>query len=454
VQHATRITFAGAADTVTGSRHLIEIGNRRVLLDCGLFQGFKTLRQRNWSAFPVPPQEIDAVVLSHAHLDHSGYLPVLCREGFRGPIYCSAPTRDLAEIMLLDSAHLLQEEANFANRHGFSKHSPARALYDVNDVRKAMKRFSPIDWDKRERLGQVELSLVRAGHLLGAASIRLTLRKRTILYSGDLGRDRDLLMPPPTNVTAADIVIVESTYGNRRHPAEDTAERLAGIVRETASRGGMVLIPSFAVGRAQSLLLCIGRLLREERIPKLPVFLDSPMASRATLVYKKHANELHIGAEDLRALLGCAKHVSTPDESKAISRLQYPAIVIAGSGMATGGRILHHLKVFAPDARSHIVFPGFQVPGTRGAKLVAGDRTIKIHGAYVQVNAQVSQLESLSGHADADEVIRWLSRLRKPPQQVFVVHGERDASDALRMRIRDELGWPADAVEHLQHVLV
>jgi metallo-beta-lactamase family protein len=295
---------------------------------------------------------------------------------------------------------------------------------------------------------------VRAGHLLGAASIRLTLRKRTILYSGDLGRDRDLLMPPPTSVTAADIVIVESTYGNRRHPAEDAAERLAGIVRETASRGGMVLIPSFAVGRAQSLLLCIGRLLREGRIPKLPVFLDSPMASRATLVYKKHANELRIGAEDMRALLSCAKHVSTPDESKAISRLQYPAIIIAGSGMATGGRILHHLKVFAPDARSHIVFPGFQVPGTRGAKLAAGDRTVKIHGAYVQVNAQVSQLESLSGHADADEVIRWLSRLKKSPLQVFVVHGEREASDALRMRIRDELGWPADAVEHLQHVLV
>ncbi len=454
MQNAMKITFAGAADTVTGSRHLVEIGSQRILLDCGLFQGFKTLRERNWLAFPVPASEIDAVMLSHAHLDHSGYLPVLCREGYRGPIYCTAPTRDLAEIMLLDSAHLLQEEANFANRHGYSKHSPARALYDVNDVRRCLKRFQVVEWGKPIRIGRVDASFARAGHLLGAAIVSLTFQKRTLVFSGDLGRRQDALMPPPAVVTGADVLILESTYGNRRHPAEDVAEVLAQTIRETSARGGMVLLPSFAVGRAQALMLYIGRLMREGRIPKLPVFLDSPMASRATQVFKKHPQELRISSEDMRVLLSCTKNIATPDESKAIGQLKYPAIIIAGSGMATGGRILHHLKTYAANPRNHIVFPGFQVPGTRGAKLLAGDRTTKIHGNYVDVNAQVTQIEAVSGHADVDEIMHWLAKFRKPPRQTFVVHGEREASDALRMRIRDELRWPADAVEHMQHVLV
>ena len=454
MQNAIKLTFAGAADTVTGSRHLVEIGEQRILLDCGLYQGYKTLRERNWAPFPVPAQELDAVLLSHAHLDHSGYLPILCREGYRGPIYCSAPTRDLAEIMLLDSAHLLQEEANFANRHAYSKHSPARPLYDVNDVRRCLKRFVPVAWGKAIRIGRVEASFSKAGHLLGAATARLTHQKRSVLFSGDLGRNQDVLMPPPAAPPAADVLLLESTYGNRIHPPEDAAEALARVIRETAARGGTVLMPSFAVGRAQALLLYIARLIREGRIPKLPVFLDSPMASRATQVFKKHAEELRISNDDMRALLSCAKSVATPDESKAISQLKYPAIIIAGSGMATGGRILHHLKTYAPNPRNHIVFPGFQVAGTRGAKLLAGERTTKIHGGYVEVNAQVTQIESLSGHADADELMRWLRQFRRPPRQVFVVHGEREATDALRLRIRDELGWSADAVEHMQHVLV
>jgi metallo-beta-lactamase family protein len=454
MRSAMKITFAGAADTVTGSRHLVEVGDQRILLDCGLFQGFKTLRERNWLPFPLPANEIDAVILSHAHLDHSGYLPVLCREGYRGPIYCTAPTRDLVEIMLLDSAHLLQEEANFANRHGFSKHHPARPLYDVNDARHCLKQLRVVSWDTQIRVGRVEASFVRAGHLLGAAIVRLTFQKRTLVFSGDLGRKRDLLMPPPATVTAADVLLLESTYGNRRHPPEDPAEALARAIRETVARGGTVLLPSFAVGRAQALMLYIGRLMREGRIPKLPVFLDSPMATRATQVFKKHTSELRIDGADMKVLLACAKNVATPDESKALSQLKYPAIIIAGSGMATGGRILHHIKTFAPSARNHIVFPGFQVPGTRGAKLLSGDRTTKIHGNYIDVNAQVSQIASLSGHADADEILLWLRQFRRAPREVFVVHGEREASDALRMRIRDELGWAADAVEHMQHVLV
>ncbi len=453
MKDAIKITFAGAADTVTGSRHLVEIGDQRILLDCGLFQGFKTLRERNWLPFPVPANEIDAVILSHAHLDHSGFLPVLCREGFRGPIYCTAPTRDLAEIMLLDSAQLLQEEANFANRHGYSKHKPARPLYDVNDVRRVLKRFHAVEWGRPIQIGRVEASFSRAGHLLGAAIIRISFQKRVLVFSGDLGRNQDVLMRPPEPTTAADLLLLESTYGNRRHPPEDSAEALARTIRETASRGGTILMPSFAVGRAQALMLHIGRLIREGRIPKLPVFLDSPMASRATQVFKKHADELRISSGDMKVMLSCAKNIATPDESKALSQLNYPAIIIAGSGMATGGRILHHLKTFAPNPRNHIVLPGFQVLGTRGAKLLAGERTTKIHGSYVDVNASVSQIQSLSGHADADEIMHWLRQFRRPPRQVFIVHGERDASDALRLRIRDELGWAADTVEHMQHVL-
>jgi metallo-beta-lactamase family protein len=454
MQNAIKLTFAGAADTVTGSRHLVEIGDQRLLLDCGLFQGFKTLRERNWLPFPVPATEIDAVILSHAHLDHSGYLPVLCREGFRGPIYCTAPTRDLVEIMLLDSAHLLQEEANFANRHGYSKHKPARPLYDVVDVRRCLKRFQVVDWEKTVRIGRVEASFVRAGHLLGAAVVRITFQKRSLVFTGDLGRTQDVLLAPPSAPPAADVLLLESTYGNRRHRPEDVAEALARSIRETAARGGTVLMPSFAVGRAQALMLYIARLMREGRIPKLPVFLDSPMASRATQVFKKHAAELRIGSNDMKALLGCAKSIATADESKAIGELKYPAIIIAGSGMATGGRILHHMKTYGPNPRNHIIFPGFQVPGTRGAKLLAGERTTKIHGGYVDINAEVSQIDSLSGHADAEEIMRWLHRMRRAPRQVFVIHGEREASDALRTRIRDELGWAADTVEHLQHVLV
>jgi metallo-beta-lactamase family protein len=316
-----------------------------------------------------------------------------------------------------------------------------------------MKQFKPVDWITPIRIGGVEVSFSRSGHLLGAATVRLTYQKRSLLFSGDLGRNQDLLMPPPARMSGAEVLIVESTYGNRTHSAEDAAEALARIVCETSSRGGTVLLPSFAVGRAQALMLCIGRLAREGRIPKLPVFLDSPMASRATTIYKKHASELRIDANDLRTLLTCAKSVATPDESKAVSQLKYPAIIIAGSGMATGGRILHHLKAYAGNPRNHIVFPGFQVPGTRGARLVAGDRSVKIHGAYVDVNARVSQIESLSGHADTGEIMAWLRAFRKAPKQVFVVHGEREASDALRMRIHDELGWAATAVDHMEHVL-
>lgn len=454
MRDAMKITFAGAADTVTGSRHFVETGDQRILLDCGLFQGFKALRLRNWAPFPVSPREIDAVVLSHAHLDHSGYLPVLVRNGFRSQIICTKPTRDLAEIMLLDSAHLLEEEARYANLHDYSKHKPALPLYTVADVRRCMKQFAPLDWGHRHGVGPVNVELSRAGHLLGAAVVTLTHRKRRLVFSGDLGRRDDLLVAPPAAIRSADVLLVESTYGNRVHSHESVPDVLAGIIRDTAARGGTVLMPSFAVGRAQALLLCLVRLKKAGAIPDLPVFLDSPMATKATLVHRKHAAELRISQAEMQAICKSAKFVGKPEESHKISTLNYPSIIIAGSGMATGGRILHHLKSYAPDSRNHIVFPGFQVPGTRGAKLLAGDRETKIHGQYVEVNAQVSQIEGFSGHADADELMRWLSQFRNPPKQTFVVHGERDAADALRLRMHDQLGWAVNTVEHLQSVLV
>ena len=422
------VTFAGAADSVTGSRHVVDVDGKRILLDCGLFQGFKALRLRNWAGFVVPPRSIDAVVLSHAHLDHSGYLPVLSRDGFKGPIYCTRGTRDLAEMMLLDSAHLQEEEALHANRHGYSKHKPAQPLYTVADVHHCMHQFVCIGWNEPESVGSTQVILSPAGHLLGAATVTLLNHQRRLVFTGDLGRNDDLLMEPPAPVHMADILLMESTYGNRLHSKVPVDTALATIIKTTAARGGMVLMPSFAVGRAQALLLCINRLKKQGAIPDLPVFLDSPMASRATLIYKKHVDQLRIGADEMNDIFNDTKFVATPDESRKVSSLDYSSIIIAGSGMATGGRILHHLKSYASDAKNSIVFPGFQVPGTRGAKILAGDRQTKIHGQYVTVNAQVHQLEGLSG--------------------------ERDAADTLRLRIADELHWPVATVEHLQSVVV
>ncbi|MFM2399411.1 MAG: hypothetical protein RL341_1568 [Pseudomonadota bacterium] len=449
------ITFAGAADTVTGSRHLIEVPGFRLLLDCGLFQGFKTLRERNWSTLGFDARSVSAVVLSHAHLDHCGFLPVLTKLGFRGSVYCSQATRDLAEVMLLDSAHLLEEEAKHANRYGYSKHAPAQPLYTVDDVKRCLQNIKPLPFNTTFKLSKnLSIELTPAGHLLGAASVIVRHHDMQLVYSGDLGRNEDLLMPPPSAVHAADVLLVESTYGNRVHPADDPMQQLGDIIRATVGRGGMVLMPSFAVGRAQALMLAIERLKQQNAIPDVPVFLDSPMASKATAIYRRHAKLLRIPKEEVPAMCESAKFISTPDESRALSASSAPCVIIAGSGMATGGRILHHLKAHAPNSRNHIVFPGFQVPGTRGAKLVAGEPTVKIHGEYVPVKAKVSHIEGFSGHADASELIDWLTQFRAAPGSTFVVHGEREASDALRLLIKDSLGWDARAVEHMQRVSV
>jgi metallo-beta-lactamase family protein len=439
-----RLSFFGAADTVTGSKHLVDAGGQRVLLDCGLFQGFKVLRERNWAASPFDPRSVDTVVLSHAHLDHSGWLPVLVRSGFKGPIIASAATRALCEVLLLDAAHLQEEDARRANRYHYSRHAKALPLFTRADVQRTMARFRTLEPGRMLALGALKVQLSPVGHLLGACAVTLVHGSTTLVFSGDLGRPDDLLMPAPQTLQRADVMIVESTYGNRLHARGDPALALGQIVRATTQRGGSVLLPAFAVGRAQALLLLLQRLRSSGEIAEdLPIFIDSPMANEATVLYRRYRRLLRVPAAQIESLLDGVRVISTAAQSQRLTQSRYPRVVISASGMATGGRVLHHLKVMAPDPRHHIVFAGFQVGGSRGAHLLAGAREVKIHGQYVPVRAAVSSLEGASGHADANQILDWLRVLRKAPRSTWVVHGEPDAADTLRHRIQDELGWSA-----------
>ncbi len=448
-----KLTFAGAADTVTGSRYLLDSGERQILLDCGLFQGFKKLRDRNWAAFPLRPRDIDRVVLSHAHLDHSGYLPALVRDGFRGPIVATEATRELCEILLRDSARLQEEEAEFANRHGYSKHKPALPLYTSEDAERALAQIVTKDFDEDFELGDgLSARFLRAGHLLGAAIVRVKRGRRSLVFSGDLGRPNDPVMHAPHAVESADTLIVESTYGDRSHVDDDAEAVLGRAIRETAARGGTVLIPSFAVGRAQTLLYALYRLKERDEIPEIPVYLDSPMAVDATHLYHRFQRDHRLTPEQCAGMYRAAKLVTTADESKRLAGLRMPVVIVSASGMATGGRVLHHLKRLLPDPANHVVFAGFQAPGTRGAHLVGGANEVKIHGEWHPVRAGITQLDGFSAHADGDELIDWMRGFRSAPKQVYVTHGEPEAADRLRVRIAQELGWRVRVPEHLETV--
>ena len=449
------IQFLGAAGTVTGSKYLIRAGGRKILVDCGLFQGYKQLRLRNRSDLPIAADEIDTVVLTHAHLDHSGYLPVLVRQGFAGAILATQATRDLCGILLPDSGRLQEEEAEFANRHGFSKHKPALPLYTEEDALRTLGRFSPVAFGETVDLGNgLELRLSPAGHMLGAASVRIAYGGRSIVFSGDVGRDNDPILPPPAPLEAADYLVVESTYGNRRHADVDPLVALEEVLNRTFKRNGIVIIPSFAVGRAQTLMYLIHALKRAGRIPDhVPVYLNSPMAIDATAFYLQHHDYHRLTAAQSKEIVASVHAVATPKESMRLNeRLRAPAIIIAGSGMATGGRVLHHIKAFAHDSRNTILFAGFQAGGTRGADMVAGAESVKIHGEYVPINAEVVNIDSLSGHADHAEMIAWLQKSRMRPRRVFVTHGEPAAADAMRLHIEEALHWPAEVPEHLQKI--
>lgn len=447
------LTFLGGVGTVTGSKYLLEASGRRILVDCGLFQGFKQLRLRNWRPLPFEPASLDAVILTHAHLDHSGYVPLLVRNGFEGPIYATSGTRDLCAVLLPDSGYLQERDAEFANRHGFSKHRPAKPLYTQEESEASLERFIPVSFEQDLDLGEgFSARFLPAGHILGAAVVRLTFAGTTVLFSGDLGRPASATMVDPAIVRQADYLIVESTYGDRRHEKEDVEDRIADIVNRVGRRGGTVLIPAFAVGRAQSILFHLQRLKAAKRIPDLPVFLDSPMAIDASRIFCDHLGEHRLTAEQCRAACGVATYVRQAEDSKALDANAMPKVIVSASGMATGGRILHHLKHFAPDRRNAILFTGFQAGGTRGATMSGGAETVKIHGTYLPVRAEVENLHMLSAHADADEIMAWLGHFRKPPRKTFITHGEPSASDTLRRRIEEELSWHCGVPDYRDRV--
>lgn len=436
------LTSLGGAGTVTGSKHLLEDEGQRVLIDCGLFQGQKELRLKNWQPLPVRPSSIDAVILTHAHLDHCGYLPRLIREGFRGPIYATPATIDVARLILIDSAFLQEKDAEFANRHGFSKHRPALPLYNRTDAEAALERFRPVDFHKQIMVqGGFELLFRRAGHILGAATAEVHAGGRSILFSGDLGRYGDAIMHDPEPVTQADFLVVESTYGNRTHPDIDPVDALGDVVERTVRRGGTVIIPSFAVGRAQSLLYHLWQLKQAGRLELVPIYVDSPMATDATELLHHHRSDHRLAPDICSEVCATATYVRDVAASKQLSANSMPKVIISASGMATGGRVLHHIKAFGSDPRNTILFSGFQAAGTRGRAMIEGQRQVKIHGGWVDIRAEVADLEMLSAHADANEIMRWLRGFEQPPKEVFIVHGEPAASDALRERIEADLGW-------------
>ncbi|WP_420402422.1 MBL fold metallo-hydrolase RNA specificity domain-containing protein [Nisaea sp.] len=446
------IRFLGAAGTVTGSRYLIEAGSRRILVDCGLFQGFKTLRDRNRKPFPARPNGIDTVLLTHAHLDHSGYLPALIRSGYAGRVLCTEATAELCGLILPDSGHLQEEEARYAARKGFSKHKNPSPLYTVEDAKRALKHLDTTAFGRRIDLGdQIAATFIPAGHILGAAQIRVELGETVVHFSGDLGHDHDPLMRPPAPFEGSDFLVCESTYGNRRHANIDPETELAPVLKRTFARSGTVLIPSFAVGRAQGLMYHIARLMTRGEIPRVPVYLNSPMSVDATEIYHRHHEEHHVSWDECVAMFQLAKRINTVEQSKELNSRQGPMIIISASGMLTGGRILHHLTSFGPDRRNTILLSGFQAGGTRGSALVDGNRVLRIFGREVPIEAEVVQLHSFSGHADADELLRWMAS-GPSPRMTYVTHGEPAAADILRQRIEHELHREARVPDHLQMV--
>ena len=456
------LTFLGAARTVTGSKYLLEVDDQRLLIDCGLFQGLRDLRRRNWSAFPVDPATINAVLLTHAHIDHSGLLPRLVANGFRGHIYCTAGTASLCSLVLPDAAHLQEEDARLANERGYSKWAPAEPLFTTLDAEAALKRLHVIDFDRPFEVAPgIQAEYNHSGHLLGSAFIRISRKHGgpRILFGGDLGRYGRPVLPDPAPAPDAETLLLESTYGDRVHPDADDEELLANIIEETRARGGRVIIPSFAIGRAEELLYWIKRLEERRRIKPIAVYLDSPMAVDALQFYVDHQAELDrdVHSQDGTPSAFSPRRftaVTGPRESMEIVKSDHPAIVISASGMATGGRVLHHLAACLPDARHTILFVGFQAEGTRGRALVDGARAVKIHGAMVPVAAHVTRVDSMSAHADQREIVQWLRTFKTPPRHTYLVHGEPAAQDTLKSHLQETLGWNVHIPQHAEKVEV
>ena len=451
-----RLTFLGAAGTVTGSKFLLEADGKRYLVDCGLFQGQKELREKNWAPLPLAPRDIEAVLLTHAHIDHSGYIPRLVRDGFDGPVYCSEATADLCAILLPDSGRIQEEDAAAANRYGYAKHTPTLPLYTEAEARAALVPFHPVGYGHPHRLAdELTFTLSRAGHILGASFIQLTQDGGpSILFSGDIGRQSSPVTKPPAKMQEADVLVLESTYGDRLHGIEDPAEQIGAVIRRTVSRGGTVVVPAFAVGRTQDLLYYLHVLKRGQRIPDVPLFLDSPMAIDATELLMKHRNEHRLSPNECAAVCAGVRYTRSVEDSKAINASPMPKVIISASGMATGGRVLHHLKNLVGDTRNAVVLAGFQAPGTRGDRLARGEPTLRIHGQDWPVRAEIVQLDTMSAHADYGEILGWLQNFRRPPRKIYITHGEPDAAAAMQGHIAEELGWDAEVARMGQVVEV
>jgi len=450
-----KLRFLGGTGTVTGSRYLLSDDNHRMLVDCGMYQGVKTLRRRNWAKFPVDPSTIDAVVLTHAHIDHSGYLPALVKNGFKGKIYCTKATHELCKVLLPDAGFLQEEDAKYAFRKKFSKHENPEPLFTEKDAWEALKHFESLHFhEKFEPVKGFEVHFTPAGHILGSSCVHVTHKSssRTVVFSGDVGRQDDIIMRPPEPISHADVLVCESTYGDRTHGETDPEKDLEQIITKTAGRGGIVLMPAFAVGRAQMLLYVVHKLMGQGRIPKLPVYLNSPMAIKATEIFCKHHKEHKLNGAQCELIDDKTQFVRTVEESIELDAARYPCIIISASGMASGGRVLHHLKTLMPNPRNSVVFAGFQAPGTRGDALVKGAESVKIHGEYWPVKAEIHNMDSMSAHGDYLEILQWLEQGSLKPEKVYVTHGEAVASDTMRKRITEKFGWNAEVPDLFEEV--
>lgn len=446
----------GAAETVTGSKHLLITPDFKLMVDCGLFQGIKSLRERNWVKPPVDVTTIDAILLTHAHLDHCGYLPLLIKNGYRGKVYMSEPTRDLAELILRDSAKLQEEDAGKANRHGYSKHNPALALYTTIDVEAALLKFVTVDILKEYQLNSnLWFKFYPAGHILGACSVEVNCYDKTVLFSGDIGRYQSEMLPAPQHPKAADYIVMESTYGGRLHKTTQIKDELAFVIKDTLFNGGNLLIPCFAVGRAQDVIHLLFKLKQEKAIPvNIPVFLDSPMAASAGRSLLQHTDWVMISAKECSQMFSGITINQDYQQTKKIIRQRNSKIILAASGMMTGGRVLEYLKKYLPDAKNTILLIGYQAEGTRGRALLNQSPELKIHGQYYPVNAQIKEIGGLSAHADQGELLRWLIDFNSKPSKVYLVHGEPSAQEALRVKIKDECGIIAVIVKEGQRELL
>lgn len=437
-----KLTFLGATGTVTGSKYLLEHGSKKVMVDCGIFQGKKDLRLRNWEDIPVNLNGLTAIVLTHAHIDHSGYIPRLVRLGFKGKIYCTPPTRDLCKLLLPDCGYLMEEEASYANKKGFSKHKPALPLFTIEDAKKSLKHFRSVEYNKTFDLGEgLMLEFRNAGHILGSAHVSITDGSKKITFSGDIGRENDPILKPSEPPDSTDYLVMESTYGNRLHGNSDPKEDLTVIINRTLNRGGTIIIPAFAVGRTQSVLHFLAELKKEKKIPEFPIYLNSPMAINASRLYCKHKSNHKIPPKECHEMCNIATYTNDVEQSKKLNFDTNPKLIISASGMATGGRVLHHIKTFGPDKRNTLLFTGFQAAGTLGELIVHGAKSVRIHGEEIPIRAEVCNLNELSAHADSNELINWVKRFKNPPNKVFITHGEPTPAQSLKEKIEKELGW-------------